>query len=120
MASLNTELFDRQAPEGVSTRKVRMHGERIFWQTPGTVTASLVAAIPEVRLVLERPEPDRYSVFVVVDDDGDEILDAILEAERELYRLFRNMPFDLRVLKPARNWDESDLANSSAEHYRRP
>lgn len=120
MVSVKTEVLDRQTPESVSTRRVHMSDERIHWQTPGAVAAARVAAIPQVRLVLERPEPDRYSVFVVVDDDGDDVLDPILDAERELYGLFRNMPFDLRIMKPAADWDESDLVRSSAEHYRRP
>ena len=29
------------------------------------------------------------------------------------------MPFDLRVMKPAADWDEPDLVRSSAEHDRR-
>lgn len=120
MTAVRTLQLDRDASESVSTRQAEMDGAPLTWQTPGAVMAVQVAAIPEVRLVLERPEPDRYSVFVVIDEDTDEILDQILDAEQRLYGLFANMPFDLRIMKPAPDWDESDLLRTSAKHYRRP
>ena len=54
--------------------------ERAMWQTPGSLLAGNVAQYPEVRLVAERLEVDRYAVFVVLDADPEATLDGIIAA----------------------------------------
>jgi hypothetical protein len=93
---------------------------RLFWQTPGAVIAAGVAGLAAVRHVLERIAPDRCLVFVVVDQDDDKTLDAIYEVEATLYSKFRNMPFDVRVMRPGSGWDPTHLVASAVVHYGRP
>lgn len=90
------------------------------WQTPGLVVAENIASHELVRLVLEKVEPDRYVVFVVLDGDPEELLDAIFQTEQSLYETFRKMPFDLRVIKASDEWDAEALARQSIPRYRRP
>lgn len=89
------------------------------WQTPGVHIHQAVAGRPEVRLVAERLDGDRYSVFVVLDSDPEDLLDAIFEAERELYSRVRGIPFDIRVMRPGPEWSDADLKADSICHYDR-
>ena len=90
------------------------------WMTPGSLIAQRIAAIQRVRLVAERLEKTRYAVFVVLDDDPDEVLDAVFEAEQEVMKELPGIPFDLRVRKPHPQWSPDNLLSSCARHYTRP
>ena len=92
----------------------------IEWGTPGSVIARLVASRPEVRLVAERYENGRYGVFVILDDDPEDVLDAVFEAERRAMEQLPRIPFDLRVRKPHPDWSDRDLRAGSVAHYARP
>lgn len=106
--------------EGKPQARTTVVADRLVWETPGAVFAQAIAALAPVRLVLERLAPDRYSVFVLIDQDDDATLDRIFEAESRLYSHFRKMPFDVRVMKPSAEWDASDLLNTSVVRYVRP
>jgi hypothetical protein len=90
------------------------------WATPGSHIASAIGMEPGVRFVLERFDGDRSSVVVVLDDDPEPLLDAIFDAERELYEVFKDSVFDVRVTKPPRDWDSADLVRTSIVRHRRP
>jgi len=83
------------------------------WTTPAIHLASRIAHRDEVRLVLERLEPDHYSVFVVLDRDPEDLLDEIFEAEQDLHGRYRGIPFDVRVIRPAPDWSDADLRRDS-------
>ena len=89
------------------------------WLTPGVHVFQAVAGRPEVRMVVERLEKDRYSVFVVLDSDPEDLLDAIFDAERELYSRSGGLPFDVRVMRPGPAWSPADLRTDSICHFDR-
>jgi hypothetical protein len=89
------------------------------WETPGTVLADRLAGCSAVRAVYERLEPDRYALFVILDQDDEPTLDLVFEAEKELFRAFSNMPFDLRVMRPSATWDAEAMRAFSTAHYER-
>ncbi|MCK6479495.1 MAG: hypothetical protein HUU06_06645 [Planctomycetaceae bacterium] len=70
-------------------------------------------------MVVERLEKDRYSVFVVLDSDPEDLLDAIFDAERELYSRSGGLPFDVRVMRPGPAWSPADLRTDSICHFDR-
>ena len=109
-------------PGGVPSHAVRVEVEQgaATWLTPGAHVAQAVAKHADVRLVLERLEQDRLAVFVVLDDDSEELLDDIFEAERELYTSFQGLPFDIRVMTPSDDWSAADLCRDKISHYERP
>lgn len=106
--------------EGRPQVRTRVVADRLVWETPGALLAQQVAQLPAVRLVLERLAPDRYSVFVVLDQDDDATLDVIFKAEGRLYGHFRKMPFDVRVMKLSPEWDSTDLIRTAVIRYARP
>ena len=83
------------------------------WVTPGRTIAGAISHRPEVRLVVERLEADRYAVFVILDSDPEDLLDEILEAERVVFLRPRGLPFDLRIMKPQGDWSDADLLRDS-------
>lgn len=87
--------------------------------TPGSSLSEALSGIPEVRSVHERIDPDRYTVFVILDRDPENVLDAVFDAEHRLYEEFPKMPFDVRVMRPQPRWKEEDLSGSSCLRYRR-
>lgn len=92
----------------------------VRWSTPGVAVADAINSLPQVRFVLEKLEPDRYTIFVVLADDPDEVLDRIYDTERSLYETFPWTPFDLRVMKPSDDWSPSELLQATICRYRRP
>lgn len=112
---------------GDETQGVAEHAKSLIqkmpcgdWMTPGSLIARRIAVIDQVRLVAERPEKARYAVFVILDADPDEVLDAVFEAEQEVMRELPGIPFDLRVRKPHAQWLPNALLSSCARHYTRP
>lgn len=99
--------------------KVRVVNETYEWLTPGAHLAQAVCTRPEVRLVLERLDADRYSVFVVLEHDPEDLLDQIIDAESELYTKFRWLPFDVRIMKPSPDWSDEDLKRDALALYER-
>lgn len=123
MSGTSRNDFTQEPPHGavgVSAAIVLLPPEPKEWLTPGRHLASRVRQRQEVRAVLERLEPDRYSVFVILDKDPEELLDSIYEAESELYALFPKTPFDVRVMCPGPDWSAEDLRRESIAHYDRP
>ncbi len=109
-----------QASGGLPTGTVTMTTTSATWQTPGACIARAVFGRPEVRLVAERLERDRFGVFVVLYRDPEDVLDAVFEAEHLLYELFPGMPFDVRVMVPGPEWSDEDLRRDAAVHYEDP
>ena len=89
------------------------------WETPGTVLCDRLAACDAVQAIYERLEPDRHALFVILTDDDEAVLDLVFETERELFKAFPRMPFDLRVMRPSETWDAEALRASSTAHYER-
>lgn len=89
------------------------------WKTPGLILADKLNRDPEVRLVLERLDPDRPLIVVAIADDREEVLDRIFAAESDLYRTMPSGAFDLRVTRWTRDWDETPLLASSLCHLKR-
>jgi hypothetical protein len=100
--------------------RVYLPDSPIYWSTPGLALTSGVFDLKEVRFVLERVEPDRYTVFVILEDDPEIVLDRIFGAEHELYDRFARMPFDVRVMKPAPSWTPGGLLRETVLRYARP
>jgi len=90
------------------------------WKTPGSLIARALLKLPQVRLVAERYEGGRYGVFVILDDDSDEVLDRVFEAEEQTMRELPRIPFDLRVRKPHPEWSEDNLLATCVKRYSRP
>lgn len=111
-----------EAPHAVGrdTRSAAVRQSRQNWSTPGTVIAAAVANRPEVRFVTESFDEDRCRIVVVLDDDPEDLLDLVIETEREVHRDFAGLPFDVRITKPPKDWDEGPLRGSSIlRHHRR-
>lgn len=98
-----------EEPRGEAAATATVVNETYQWLTPGAHVAQAVCTRPEVRLVLERLDADRYSVFVVLDEDPEDLLDQIIDAEHDLYTRFRWLPFDIRIMKPPHDWSDADL-----------
>ena len=99
---------------------VRVEGPpSVEWLTPARHIARAIGHRREVRLVAERLEADRYAVFVVLETDPEDLLDLIVDAEHELYDLFRGFPFDIRVMTPPSGWSDADLRRESIVHFQR-
>lgn len=77
---------------------LRTHGSSGA-KTPGYFLADRIRSFPQVRYVREEMEAGRSLILVALDDDPDNVLDAIFETERSLYHLFPQTPFDVRVTK---------------------
>ncbi len=98
----------------VSGRTVVMsRTRRVVWETPGLVLADQVKGLPGVLYVFERLDPDRYAVFVVLQGADESALDAVFDAERELYERFPAIPFDVRVLSHGERAGLEGLRSSS-------
>lgn len=93
---------------------------KLEWRTPGSRLAEALRGTAEVKSVFERVDPDRYTVFVVLENDQESVLDAVFDAEHGLYEEFRKMPFDIRVMRPHSAWDDSGLRASACLRYARP
>jgi hypothetical protein len=102
-----------------SSEAVLLEVDSDRWLTPGAYISRAIAHRPEVRYVLERLEQSRLAVFVILESDPEEILDAIFDAERELYSTFRGLPFDVRVRTPSPDWDPRDLLRETVLHHQR-
>ena len=89
------------------------------WLTPGALIAERVIGLQAVHFVAERLENARYAVFVVLDDDSEDVLDAVFEAEQDFMRAVPNIAFDLRVRRPHNGWDPEPLLATCVAHYKR-
>lgn len=67
------------------------------WQTPGLYLAQRVAGNSLVRFIGEKLQPDYLQVIVVIDEDPEELLDAIFTVEQKMYQKFSGLRFDIRV-----------------------
>ena len=118
----DVEAVDTHAQEGlarVESNAIVTHGTDLRWQTPGVVIADAISGLPEVRFVFEKADAGRYTVFAILDDDPDDVLDPIFDAERELFRSCAWVPFDVRVMKVDKDWDPTELASVSIPRHRR-
>ena len=90
------------------------------WRTPGLHLAERICGDTNVHFVLERYENGRYEVFVLLDDDPEGTLDAIFDAEQELYSVLPGAPFNVRVTKiDGHRWDSQSLIRSTAVRHER-
>ena len=109
-------------PEGVARQAALLEvtcREDAEWMTPGSLMAHQLSAIPQVRFVAERLEGARYAVFVVLDDDPEEVLDSVFDAERQTMQRLPGISFDLRVRKPHADWSPDNLLASCFKQYGR-
>jgi len=90
------------------------------WLTPGSIITREMAHFAEVRLVAERLGNNGYVVFLILEDDPEEVLDAAFDAERRAMAMIPQIPFDLRVRKPHPHWAPDDLLATCVTHYARP
>jgi hypothetical protein len=91
-----------------------------LWITPGALLAQKrLCQLEHVVTIGERLEGARYAVFVVVDDDPEELLDAIFGAEQEIMRELPAIPFDLRIRSTRDGWSPDSLLASCIRHYQR-
>ena len=117
----NVEITSREAAVPSAAIQIQFHGRQVGlnWMTPGSSMAEALCGLPEVRSVHERIDPDRFTVFIILDRDPESVLDAVFDAEHRLYEEFRKMPFDVRVMKPQQSWSDKDLSASACLRYRR-
>jgi hypothetical protein len=71
-------------------------------------------------MIIERFEKERYAVIVVLEQDPEDLLNKIFDAERELYTRYHGLPFDVRVMTPPPSHSLDDLAQGAFTHYIRP
>lgn len=112
-------VLEQPNARGVAPRFEVVQPVPATWSTPGSLLAAGVAHLAEVRLVAERLEVDRYAVFVVLDADPEATLNAIIEVESALYVKFKGLPFDVRIMTPAKSWSDEDLRKQTILHYER-
>ena len=105
--------------EGMPTRNVQVSLTSVEWLTPGSYIAKSIAGRGEVRMVLQRPETDRCSVYVVLDEDPEDLLDFIFNEEQEFRKSHKMFLFDLRVITPSSDWSDKDLLKGSFAYYKR-
>lgn len=111
--------MDTQEAGGMPRTVVRVTALEADWPTPGLELSREIAALPDVRLVAERLETNRYSVFVTLDRDPESTLDRIYAAESLLYGRLPRLPFDVRVMTPAAGWDDAALKRDAPVRYER-
>lgn len=114
--------IDQAEPQGVAQQSemIEVESSGGEWLTPGSLIAQRVAALPQVRFVAERLEGPRYAVFVILDDDPEDVFDVVFAAEQEIMAQVPVMAFDLRVRKPHAGWSPENLFASCTKHYVRP
>jgi hypothetical protein len=101
-------------------RVTQPHPFTAFWKTPGLHFADKISANKNVRFVGELVEKDHIQVTIVVDDDPEELLDKIFEAEEEMYESEKSLRFDCRVrVVPAQEKIDS-ISDSYLVRYIRP
>ena len=67
------------------------------WVTPGMYLAQRIFDFPQVRFVGERYESDYLQTVVVLENDPEDVLNAIFTTEQEMFRKFGRLRFDVRV-----------------------
>lgn len=90
-----------------------------MWLSPGSFLFREIASRPEVLAIVERIEPERHCVLVALEHDPDELLDDIFDAEREMFRIFQKVPFDLRVTVSQSGDALASVLSSGIVHYQR-
>lgn len=109
------------APQAVPSNSVEVKVYNSVWGTPGLLLArKRLGDLDHVVAIGERLEGARYAVFVVVDDDPDDLLDAIFGAEQEVISEVPSIPFDLRVRSTRDGWSPEALLATCFRQYRRP
>lgn len=106
-------------PRGVPTSQAIVRQTGDSWETPGSLLGRRLASCTTVRAIYERLGPDRHALFVILDLDDESTLDLVFDAEQELFRVFPDMAFDLRVMRPGATWDVGALRSSSIAHLER-
>lgn len=109
---------DRRTAVGEVASSAKVTPRIIEWLTPGRCIANAVAGRPEVRYVLEGFDANGYSVYVVLFEDPEELLDRIFDAEHELYTRFAGTRFDVRVMRSDDTWAEETYLRNTVVHYR--
>jgi hypothetical protein len=117
-ADVTQPLYEKAVGKPMQTATV--HVKSADWLTPGAFLAEQLARCREVRMILERFEKERYAVIIVLERDPEDLLDRIFDTERELYTLYRGLPFDVRVMTPPPSWRPDDLLQGAFAHYMRP
>ncbi len=112
-----SDALDRGSATGEATMSVGTDPAVVEWLTPGRCIARAVAGRPEVRYVLEGFDASGYSVYVVLHDDPEDLLDRVIDAERELYTRFAGTRFDVRVMKPDETWSEEAYLRNTVVLY---
>ena len=92
----------------------------VEWETPGLILGRMLSSVPEVRLVLERPDPDRPLITVLLEQDTEEALDKVFNAEQVLYATFPHWPFDLRVTRCPADWQQTLSPHGTVRRFQRP
>lgn len=106
-------------PRSASTAQASLRGAVQSWQTPGSVLRDRLVDCETVQAIYERHDRDKFLVFVILEDDDDDTLDRIFESEQELFTMFARMPFDVRVMRPRKEWDASALRAGATVHFER-
>lgn len=109
---------NRGVAVGDATPSAKVSHRTLEWLTPGRCIANAIAGRPEVRYVLEGFDPNGYSVYVVLFEEPEDLLDRIFDAERELYTKFAGTRFDVRVMRPDDAWAEETYLRNTVVHYR--
>ena len=89
------------------------------WQTPGLYLSQQVASNSLVRFIGEKVQTDYLQVIVVIDDDPEELLDAIFTVEQEMYHKFSGLRFDIRVRVIPKETEIETIQQSALVRYQR-
>lgn len=89
------------------------------WETPGLWLAERILGQNGVSKVAERFDVGKYLVFVVLSEDDEKTLDFIFDREREMYAVFKSLPFDVRVIAVGGACDEEGILAACITHYAR-
>lgn len=116
---MQTALERNHDSRGVDSADARLAQSEGRWESAGSILADRLSAMAEVVMILERLEGDRTTIFVVLRDDPEPVLDAVFAAEGELLRSC-DLPFDLRVMKPHDPSDLQSLRATSIQRFIRP
>ena len=69
----------------------------LSWQTPGIYLAQKIFGRKELRCIAEKFKIDHYQIYVILDDDPEELLDLIFDTEKKIFQKFSGVKVDIRV-----------------------
>jgi hypothetical protein len=91
----------------------------LSWQTPGMYLAQKIFGNNLLRCIAEKFKGDHYQIYVILDDDPEELLDLIFDTEQKIFEKFSGVKVDIRISVFHPKKDISYIIENSIVHYDR-